>query len=583
MKLQGLDQELNAILTGKLTREQIIKGEMNGIGYDLVLSTPIKRGGQAAVSQVRNRKTGELCALKWYVPDIDPKSVTREVEILEKCSGSGILALRASRTFTVAGKEHSYIIVAPWCPLDLRTQLGVWHAKPPANRQEPSLRWILEIAYALQRLQSNGFSHLDIKPENILLHDAPYLADFGIARRNASTSRSSQKKYTPGYDAPEILQGILEEKKDREKKKQEKKKNFYPQTDVWSLAVVLHECLTGERPTQASRRYWRRTVNVNLSPDLPSELKPLIEKALQPDYRKRCSLEDFIRELEVFVPPVDWDAALWKECWVPQDGILDFTTSQTWAGLGAAKQGALSKAYQTWYARKRGLPVEKTVSAGGASFEMMLIPPGKFWMGSPESEKDRYGDEGPRHKVLISKPFYLGKTEVTQAQWQKIMGSNPSNFKGDRRPVEQVSWKDCQEFCKKTGLALPSEAQWEFACRAGSTGAYCFGDDGSLLKDYAWYNENSGSKTHPVGQKKPNALGLYDMHGNVREWCGDRFEKYPSEEVKDPTGPSNGSLRVLRGGSWSIDARWLRSAVRCRIVAEGRYIILGARLVSEAH
>jgi formylglycine-generating enzyme required for sulfatase activity len=213
--------------------------------------------------------------------------------------------------------------------------------------------------------------------------------------------------------------------------------------------------------------------------------------------------------------------------------------------------------------------------------EFVYIPGGTFQMGG-----DKNDDEKPIHKVTL-KPYLIGKYAVTQAEWKKIMGSDPSNFKGDRRPVEQVSWKDCQEFCKKTGLALPSEAQWEFACRAGSTGEYCFGDDESLLEQYAWYDKNSGSETHPVGEKKPNARGLYDMHGNVWEWCQDgwhdNYQGAPGDASAWETGTSAGSLRVFRGGFWYFVALWLRSADRGRYDAEGRYDYLGARLVSEAH
>jgi formylglycine-generating enzyme required for sulfatase activity/serine/threonine protein kinase len=213
--------------------------------------------------------------------------------------------------------------------------------------------------------------------------------------------------------------------------------------------------------------------------------------------------------------------------------------------------------------------------------EFVYIPGGTFQMGGNKSD-----NEQPIHKVTLT-PYLMAKYACTQAEWKKIMGSDPSKFKGDRRPVEQVSWNDCQEFCKKTGLALPSEAQWEFACRAGSTGEYCFGDDESLLEQYAWYDKNSGSETHPVGQKKPNALGLYDMHGNVWEWCQDGWhENYngaPNDGSTWETGTSGGSQRVKRGGSWGFGAWGLRSAHRYGIDAEGRDFYLGARLVSEAH
>jgi formylglycine-generating enzyme required for sulfatase activity len=181
-------------------------------------------------------------------------------------------------------------------------------------------------------------------------------------------------------------------------------------------------------------------------------------------------------------------------------------------------------------------------------------------MGSPDSDKGRQvSDEKPQHRVRITKPFYLGKYLVTQEQWEAVMGNNPSHFKGPKNPVEQVSWDDCQQFLRQAQrevgvrggkFQLPTEAQWEYACRAGSTTRYCFGDDESGLGEYAWYDKNSGNKTHPVGEKKPNAWGLYDMHGNVWEWCQDWYDGgyYANSPTDDPTGP--GSNRVLRGGSW---------------------------------
>jgi len=195
---------------------------------------------------------------------------------------------------------------------------------------------------------------------------------------------------------------------------------------------------------------------------------------------------------------------------------------------------------------------------GGVTLDLVLIRPGTFTMGSDEG-----GDERA-HQVTLTKPFYLGKYEVTQEQWQQVMGGNPSVFKGAKNPVENVSWDDCQEFMGKLrkkvpgeAFRLPTEAEWEYACRAGTTGEYA-GD----LDAMAWYDSNSGGKTHPVGGKKPNAWGLYDMHGNVWEWCADGYGDYPNGAATDPNGPNTGSIRVLRGGSWFHVGALCRSALR---------------------
>ncbi len=168
------------------------------------------------------------------------------------------------------------------------------------------------------------------------------------------------------------------------------------------------------------------------------------------------------------------------------------------------------------------------------------------------------------------------------------MGSNPSRFKGSRNPVESVSWEDCQAFIKKLNedsggsYRLPTEAEWEYACRAGTTTAYGFGSSSANLSTYAWYDSNSGSKTHPVGGKKANAWGLHDMHGNVWEWCSDWFGDYPSGPVTDPKGPDSGSERVERGGTWYYYHGYARSANRSRDLPEPTFNHLGFRLVAPA-
>jgi formylglycine-generating enzyme required for sulfatase activity len=183
------------------------------------------------------------------------------------------------------------------------------------------------------------------------------------------------------------------------------------------------------------------------------------------------------------------------------------------------------------------------------------------------------GQEEHAVEVTLTNAFELGVYEVTQKQYEAVMGTNPSQFKGPQNPVERVSWDDAVEFCrklsalpaeKKAGYVyrLPTEAEWECACRAGTTTAYSFGDSDSELGDYAWYNENSVNTTHPVGGKKPNPWGLYDMHGNVFEWCQDWYGDYPSGAVTDPTGAASGSRRVLRGGSFNFHSSNVRSAYR---------------------
>jgi formylglycine-generating enzyme required for sulfatase activity len=238
-------------------------------------------------------------------------------------------------------------------------------------------------------------------------------------------------------------------------------------------------------------------------------------------------------------------------------------------------------------------PKEITNSIG---MKLVLIPKGTFMMGSPIEEEGAENDE-EQHQVTISKDYYLGVTEVTQGQYEKVMGTNPSQFqnsvigKSDSSmyPVERVSWEDAVEFCKKLSelpeektagrvYRLPTEAEWEYACRAGSKSAYSFGADSTSLGDYAWFGENSGNQTHPVGEKKANAWGVYDMHGNVWEWCSDWYGEYPKGAVSDPSVPNEGSGRVLRGGGWRLGAARCRSANRNGGGPSGRSVDLGFRL-----
>lgn len=193
----------------------------------------------------------------------------------------------------------------------------------------------------------------------------------------------------------------------------------------------------------------------------------------------------------------------------------------------------------------------------------VLLPAGSFQMGSNDA------DEKPIHEVTLNS-FLIAKYEVTQSQWQKIMWNNPSRFKGDNNPVEKVSWDDCREFCKKTGLRLPTEAEWEYAARAGTNTLFYWGDEEG--GDYMWYSGNSEDTTHPVGEKKPNGFGLYDMSGNIWEWCSDWYgdNYYGSSPKNNPQGLASGQYRVLRGGAWCRNAYLCRLSYRIREVPSVR-------------
>ena len=221
----------------------------------------------------------------------------------------------------------------------------------------------------------------------------------------------------------------------------------------------------------------------------------------------------------------------------------------------------------------------------GISIDMIRVEAGTFTMGATTEMKDPWDDEKPTHQVTLTNDYYIGKYEVTQALWKAVMGKNPSNFKGDNLPVEEVSWNDCQKFISKlnsiTGktFRLPTEAEWEYAARGGKKSRGYQYSGSNNLSDVAWYTDNSGSKTHTVGSKQANELGIYDMSGNVYEWCQDWKGSYSSSSQVNPTGDNSGSFRVDRGGSWNYAARDCRSSYRGSYAPVYRGYNLGLRLV----
>ncbi len=237
------------------------------------------------------------------------------------------------------------------------------------------------------------------------------------------------------------------------------------------------------------------------------------------------------------------------------------------------------------------LPRELELDLGeGVVLEMVLIPPGEFDMGSPHSEEGRGADEH-FHRVRITKPFYLAKHETTQEVWSLLMGENPAQFKEPLSPVENVSWDDCQKFISKLGrrlpdraFRLPSEAEWEYACRAGTITRFSFGESDGDVKQYAWLSVKGERKTHPVGGKLPNAWGLYDMHGNVWEWCADWYGEYEFSlkgVVSDPIDLVSQGSRVLRGGAWNSSSKGCRSAERFSLTPTARNSCFGFRVAMD--
>lgn len=441
----------------------------------------------------------------------------------------------------------------------------------PLSQVEQVLR---PVALALDYAHKEGVIHRDVKPGNIMVTESPWdihVIDFGLAAElQKSVTRTSRVQMdasgTQAYMAPEQWLGKFQDH----------------QTDQYALAVVAYEMLAGRLPFDATNAMALAFAVTNSDPDaisgLPQAVNAALLKALSRQRKDR------------FEKCIDFVEALKSDrvAHIETRGIAAVDSRRAPDRLAKQQLGL-----QPSHGDQRPLPREFTNSIG---MRFVLIEPGEFMMGSNEDEdedEDEGEDHKPRHLVRISRPFYLGVFPVTQAEYQAVMGQNPSQFAGNpRHPVERVSWDDAVAYEQKLSqlsaelsrgrtYRLPTEAEWEYACRAGSTGKWCFGDQESQLGDYAWFDGDSeDDRTHRVGKKKPNAWGLHDMHGNVFEWCLDWYDGgyYEVSPTDDPTGPFSGSRRVQRGGSWFFTADLVSSASRLGIRPDRPIVGSGVRL-----
>lgn len=546
---------------------------------DLVLErykvlAELGQGGMGVVYKCFDETAGIEVALKALPPELSCNSFEMEdikenfqlVHNLHHPNIASTNTLEKDRT-----NGNYYLIMEYVEGEDLRWWLRRKRKAGPLTLEDV-LPIIRQIAEALDYAHKKKIIHRDIKPGNIMINaDCEIkVLDFGLAAQiQNSVSLISSRLHPNGggtgpYMPPEQWRGQPQD----------------ATADQYALAVMTYEMLAGRQPFENPDLAILREIVLNDAaariPGLPQDAQDAIDRAMSKTPSERFdSCIDFVNALENkrTAPPVH----------VSTPNPLNAPELKTPAYVStppSPPQTAFTDA----------------IDCGGVQLELIKIKAGTFLMGSPADERGRSGANEAQHQVTLTQDYWLGKFAVTQAQYEALMGKNPSCFKGSTRPVEQVSWDDAKAFCNKLNqryfsqlpagykFDLPTEAQWEYACRAGTTTAVNNGTDLTAehncdnLAETAWYNyRQKESQTHPSGQKRPNAWGLFDMHGNVWEWCRDWFDSCCDDPV-DPTGPAAGLGRVYRGGSWNSSAAHCRSASRDGFSQRLRDNTIGFRL-----
>ena len=589
-------------------------GELFANRYRLIKE--VGRGSFGEVWQVRDEQLDLELALKVYIA-LDERGIEEFKGEYKTTYALNHPNLLKSNYFDVY--ENRPYLAMPYCPVSTADLVG--------KMDEPTAwRFVRDVSGGLAYLHSKDIIHRDIKPDNILESEEGdfVITDFGISVKMRSTlRRNSTRKMDADmgggsypYMGPEMFSSNPEAVK---------------ATDIWAMGVSLFELLCGELPFfgQGGGMLLRGAEIPEVHGDFSGELKGLLRDCLAKAPWERPTAEQLHSYAEAKLrgenPAMPWknqgkgdqtgnpaskeggDKGMGKQT-VPRSGkgqTVPMAEGQGKSGgaVPEAKEGKGRKKTM-WIAIAlalllvagvAGISVQQNrqreiIRVGDVEFEMVYVEGGTFIMGATsEQGSDADADERPVHSVTLSS-FHIGKYEVTQGLWREVMGSNPSSNKaGNDYPVEMVSWEDCQEFIRKlndrTGLTfrLPTEAEWEYAARGGrKRRGYKYSGSNSI-GDVAWYIDNSGYETHPVGRKSPNELGLYDMSGNVYEWCNDWYGSYYNSSQTNPIGPYSGFYRVLRGGCCSFLDEWF-CRVSCRghsYDPGGRFSNVGLRLVLE--
>ena len=437
------------------------------------------------------------------------------------------------------------------------------------------LRIAREAALGLAAAHALGLVHRDIKPANLWL-ESPNgrvkVLDFGLAKPiggDAELTKSGVVVGTPAYMSPEQARGLKVDHR----------------TDLFSLGAVLYRLCTGKAPFAGPSVMAvlmalgsdDPTPVRELNPSVPVSLAALVHQLLakRPEDRFQAATDVAERLHVISDPPL-------RPLVVPPPPVQPREGRPQW--LVAPFDRDRAKVGQRHWAAYLGVQVVETFTVGQEQtgrgwglfgrapkpiqMTFVFVPSGTFWMGNENGDEN----EKPRHQVTLTRGFFMAATPVTQAQWRAVMGEEfpHCTFKGPDLPVDGVTWEGCQVFCQRLtevvsgrgDFRLPTEAEWEYACRAGTSTNYHGGDGAAALGKVAWYKGNSGGSSRPVGQLAPNAWGLRDMHGNVWEWVLDWEGPYPREHAENPMGPARGFFRVLRGGSWAFGAKSCGASVR---------------------
>lgn len=433
-----------------------------------------------------------------------------------------------------------------------------------AMSEAKALRYVRQVADALQYVHDQMILHLDLKPGNIMVdkNGKAILIDFGASKQYDEVTGENTSTLlginTVGYaPAEQSYRGFVQ---------------FSASTDIYALGATLYKLLTDITPPDAQML---KDGEVELAP-LPSNISASVRNAVKAAMRPlRKNRPQSVGEFLALLNNRPTTAVPEEEKTVVDEEVTVVDVKET----------VIAEPPKPKFENR-------TFTVNGVSFKMIAVEGGTFMMGSNDSEA--YSDEKPVHDVTLSN-YYIGETQVTQELWKAVMGNNPSHFKGDKLPVESVSWNDCQEFIGKlnrlTGktFRLPTEAEWEYAARGGQNSLGYKYSGSNNIDEVAWYYDNSHTrtgwfggkqdrKTHPVATKKANELGVYDMSGNVWEWCQDWYGSYGSSAQTNPQGPSSGSSRVRRGGCWFNWAGDCRSAIRFYDAPTYRYNYFGLRL-----